>query len=862
MGKTFLNIAFGLILVFASVEGMADTSFVFYGIDRSVNEHTARIGTAEKCINFMFDNGVMTKRDGYQAIVRITDRDWTGIWTYVDDNNDKRLIGCAQQVTDGDTNNYQSLYASPVSSYTIGNNSLQDFIYRDETGTAAVYNGIFIFANGKNRPYRYNGTDFQPLVEVPPGSFDFAPEKPSDNTDSVLDGRYFYGWQAAYPDSLGGGIHQSPFYSHADSMNLDGPSWEIETDSDWVRIFSMPFTGPTVHTSIESGAAVPESTIVRLGRTRAGKLWSDSMFLIVVLRYDTSDYNFSFVDSIPDDSLGVDLNHPFIGFIDTVAHIVSDTTDARMDSTYKVGQPQLYSIDSLNYHFGISADDVSLGDVAFRRWIFLWYDSSTGMMTVPGPYLRVPADSTDSIVNIITPMFDTTEPHWGILARAAEISLGATADTLDASDLTNNGWVVFAVTGTYIYYWADENGECREGDYNHERDACIATRVTLGDSTYSVGTYYPVCTVKTVVGFCDTIADSFSASVTAKARALTFNETIGQWDNVCVLRDRVLMSEGSIVHYNGWTGRGSEIAYWPIGNAFAVGNDDGDEVTALHAGDDYVDAFKNYSWYRAREVGANRYKVFEIINNIGCISTNSIQDLPGGGLAFESWDGIYVFGSHWQSPYKTSGGNINRISDPVWLHLSNWAMSDRQHCNSWLTTDKRNMVFSYPSLDTSLVVSLTDNQWSLADFAPRMTTEYDLSPHIYHGLIPESGLVFIEYDSDSLFRFGRVKTDLGDSVTGTWKSLSMFMTSQYGEITEFGLWKHSDDTDAITVKFYDFDGNVSRTITDSTQYRYRRKDCDPTEELGYQIQIQTAVDSFAVERMDVKYQPTGPAPIY
>jgi hypothetical protein len=858
--RVFLIISL-LLLTWAVTSVVAqDTSFVPRGINRAVNVHSAPIGTAEKCVDFMFDNGVMTKRDGYQFLVRITDRDWTGVWTYIDDNKDKRLIGCAQNTA----NNYQSLYASPVYSYTIGNTSLQDYIYLDETATAVVYNGVFILANGKNRPYRYNGTDFQPLVEVPPGSFDFAPEKPSDNTDSTLDGRYFYGWQVALPDSIKG---DSIFYSYPDSMNLSGPSWEIEVDSGWIRVFSVPFTGPTAF------ASIPESTIVRLCRTRAGKLWSDSMFLIDTLNYDTSDYDFSFVDSIPDDSLGVDPKHPFVGFIDTVAHTVSSIASAQMDSTYQIGQPQLLSIDSLNYHTGISADDASLGNVVDRRWIFMWYDSSTGMMTAPGPYLRVPADSVDSIVNIITPMFDTTESYWGILARAEEILDSASADTLDPSALSDNGWTIRFVSSRYIGYepkglwW--QAGRCRTVDEEVWDEVagrlayCQANRITISPDEYSVSPYYPVCTVKSVVGFCDTIADSFSVSVTNKAGAININETIGQWDNVCVLQDRVLMSEGSIVHYNGWTGRSSEIAYWPIGNAFAVGADDNDEVTALHAGDKYVDIFKNYSWYRARETGVNEYAVFEIINNIGCIATNSIQDMPGGGLAFESRDGIYVFGSHWQSPYKTSGGNINRISDPVWLHLSNWAMSDREHCYSWLTSDKRNMIFSYPLLDTSLVVSLTDNQWSQWSFAPRMTTEYDLSPYIYGGLIPESGLVFIEYDSDSLFRFGRVKTDIGDTFQGVWKSLESFQTDRYGRITEFSVWKYSNSANGLDFNIYDVvDTGIVETVRDTLGERVRPMDINPLLSRAFKIEIKSYADSLAIDRVDVKYQPVSQPTIH
>jgi hypothetical protein len=696
-------------------------------------------------------------------------------------------------------------------------------------------------------------------VEVPPGSFDFAPEKPDDNTDSVLNGWYFYGWQAAFPDSVVG----DDLYSvHADSFNLSGPSWRIFTDSNWVRLFSMPFTGPTIT------SAIPESTIVRLCRTRANKLSSDSMFHIVTLWYDTSDYDFTFIDSIPDDSLGVDPNHPFVGFIDTVTHTHSDTGTAADDSLYQLGQPRLFSKDSLDGASGMSADDTLLGTIVYRRYRFHWIDSSTGMWSRPGPYLRVPADTKlvtpgvplDSIITIITPTFDTTEPRWGVLTRAEELLGSVGVDTLDPSAFSNvaffNDWL--------IAYWPDENGRCFQGGtMNVQYNQCRIRRVQPSNPEFILEPYYPVCTVKTPTeGFCDTIVDSFRyTQLRERANAVPFDQqTIGQWGNVTVLQNRVLMSQGSMVYYNGFTGRGSEMGYWPIGNAVAVGTDDGDDITALHAGDRYVDIFKKYKWSRANATGANQFTVYEIKNNIGCIAKHSVVDLPIGGLAFLSMNGFYIYAPAWQSEYKSTGGNIDAMGNQVREHLDAMSFTERSECYGWMDEKLDILIFSFPLLDTSLVMS--EGQWSQWDFAPRMTTEYDISPYRYWGILPCSGTVFIEYDDDRIFRFGNIKTDAGDSVEAFWKSLELFQTGGLGKIEEFKLWKYSNTNLGIDFNVWDIaDTGVVATRRDSAIYRVKRKDIACPESEGFGVEIKFKGDSLTIDRVDIKYTPTGSMPV-
>jgi len=160
-------------------------------------------------------------------------------------------------------------------------------------------------------------------------------------------------------------------------------------------------------------------------------------------------------------------------------------------------------------------------------------------------------------------------------------------------------------------------------------------------------------------------------------------------------------------------------------------------------------------------------------------------------------------------------------------------------------------------------MSLATGDWSQWTFAPRMTTEYDISPYRYFGLIPCSGTVFIDWDSDSLFRFGGTKDDLGDTaVQALWKSLEMYQTGEMGKITEFKTWKQSNNANGLDFDVYDnLDTGIVATKRDSLGYRVRRRDITCPESESFKIEIKTYADSLAVDRIDVKYSPTGPMPV-
>jgi hypothetical protein len=330
---------------------------------------------------------------------------------------------------------------------------------------------------------------------------------------------------------------------------------------------------------------------------------------------------------------------------------------------------------------------------------------------------------------------------------------------------------------------------------------------------------------------------------------LSASDHLGQMDYPVVFNDRLLMASGSQVYYSAWDGRGSQLAIWYPGNALAINIDDGDEITGMIVWGRYLYVFKNNSIHQITEASRTEYAVASYHGSIGCVAPNTLKHIPGGGIVFLHTSGLRVISGPLQSQFKESGGTMPPgFSRPIQEFLDNYAIDDLREALIWFDENEKNMWLSFPTLDTSFVLDY-NGQWHQQTFAPKYVVNYDTTYE-----------TDLRPDKHDIYKYGGVKTDTGEAVTGIWKSLLTFMTGQYGEITEFGLWKQSDDTGPITITLSDLDGNTSRTITDSTQYRYKRKDCDPTEELGYQIQIQCSEDSLALERMDVKYQSTGPAP--
>jgi hypothetical protein len=113
----------------------------------------------------------------------------------------------------------------------------------------------------------------------------------------------------------------------------------------------------------------------------------------------------------------------------------------------------------------------------------------------------------------------------------------------------------------------------------------------------------------------------------------------------------------------------------------------------------------------------------------------------------------------------------------------------------------------------------------------------------------------VDNESDSIFKWGGDKTDVGDSVTVTWKSTPLFALADWNTIiSSIGIWRQSDDTGKLSIKFFNDQGTMKDSLVndpDSTQYRFRLLQTNTGESNYWQVQISSKVDSLAVQRIDI-----------
>lgn len=861
----------------------------FGGERGDINPLNLKPGQAVQCINWDLSKsvGALVKRDGFSHYTTVKDTDGDslrGIFGYTNSNGKKRLFA----TYNSPTGIYDIIANGAVFEDSLSNAAGYYYQRKGATPSWAVYNDILIHANGHNRPVRWNGTGYDVLVEVPPGHLDLAPMVETATTAQLLDGDYYYAWRAAMPCSVQG---DQLFGQFDDSMNLSGPSWQIHVDSDWVWIFRRQDADTT------SGCD-PDSTIIQLGRTRNGAVPQDSFFLVYTKRWINSSTaaGTRYIDSIPDCSLGAG-THVFIGFVDTVTH----AADSATDSLYELGAPVWLGTDTVPSVAG-NWDGISEGmrvlDTIWTatKYFIAFYDSSTLMVSDSGPSIRVPSFATtmgeakdttrDYAIRLGLPTRTSNEIHlWRLLCRAKETQDKQTVtDTLFRENFIRAGWWPGGWELPPLHYqYYDPDYYCRWGDGSIDPDHSM--RVQRDDGSYwcraipqvphdtiivttETSTWRIIDTIKDASNI---YLDSLSWMDWANKPSVKLGMTQKPMNYPVVLRDRCYMAEGSRIYYSSIDKDGSQIGYWPVGNRFDVNANDKDEITALHVYGDNLIVFKNDSWYWIKEIeyGLHADQEMDSYYGVGCVAPHSIINIPGGGFVWLHTSGIYEYRTALQSEYKETGGNLGSISGPIQHHLDNYGIDDLRECHTWLTDDDRNLVFSFPTLDTSFAYSLGTGEWGLWTFAARQTTRYDTTYQT--DLRPSNDVLFITQAHDSIYKYGGVKTDLSDEVGGwaaidaasTWESGPLFKSPDLWGISAYGLWKESDDTADISVMFYDHDGTLKKTITDSSQYRFRKFGISPGEAYFWQVMIYTEnVDSLAIQGLDLWPEYKGKAQEY
>lgn len=864
-----------------------DTSFFLRGVNSDISEFLAPLGTARSVLNADFGRktGDLNKRKGWSAYQigfngQSLNGHYTGLFPYINRDGDRRMFFTFEY--DDTTGLYESfpfgfILKTGENNITVSATNSYPYWYYGSDLWATIYNNTAIFSNGFNRPLYFRGNNVRPLVQVPPGSWDMAPfADTSDNTDQLLDGDYSYAFQVAIPCSASAGV-QGIYYPYTDSMNLQAIPFAIHVDNDWVVLYAPSLT------NITDSLCDPDSTILRFGRTRAGgKYWElDSIFQITILRLSNTDVTVltHILDSIPDDSLG-SANFPFIGFVDTVKTRIADTAN---DSLYRLGQIQWQYTDSCDgcQYLGIS-DNLVVSDSIWKytHYAMVYIDTSTGMMSDIGPTTRIPRGyfSYDSayVLGVSGVIAERSHCFRAILRSMETLDTIIVPDTVYVPriisaqpcradythDVIPGCWLCVDLTGHRGF----GEGELFSivGEDGSVTWHCKYTGWSVFDSINAItqiGPWYMV----------DTLKDS-SVHTYVDGRSWGVVQTTKQpiqpgWTQLPMnypveMGDYVYMARGSHVYYSE---RGIE-GRWSADKAIAISIDDGDEITGLLKVDGLLYVSKNRSIHIIRNIGLDRHSLSQYVSGIGCIAPKTLINIPTGGFAFLSELGVQSFTPALVSQYKETGANRYSISGSIQDHLDAYSIDDKRAAYMWIDGFYNDLILSFPTLDSSKVMSLNTSQWNTWDIAFKQTGRYTQTQA--DDLRPSDSILGIFNSSDTIALWGYSDKDSDDTIWTEWRSYWIGDTrrqlkvqldkiavqrSTYDTAADFSMvytvFGWSDTLNEVTLGTHT---NTNNTRRDWVGMNVDESDC-------FEIKIRTGIDSLAVQYMGLQYHVTGTA---
>jgi hypothetical protein len=878
------------VAVLAQVDPPTLTINKFFGINTSANPLTLQPGEAVKAINvdFSISGGAINKREGLSVFHDALDNttgytgNYDGIFSYCDRAGNKRLFATFQY--DSSNAGFKAApWALIIKSgeYKVGmTDSLggaYPFQYFHSPFYGAIYNDLLIYSNGYNRPlYSHKAGTFHSLVSMPPGMFDLAPFAETTTTSAnLLDGDYYYAIWAAYYDSVGGDPTWGyPYGSANNKILVAGLSPKIHVDSDWVIIYAPESMGWSIRRNYDR-------SVIRILRTRAGRHWGDSLFLIgtdTVLETG-SLATWHFIDSIKDASLGTGAYVFVNGYVDTSIYAQDTVTDEK----YLMGSPKwistLTDVSAPRVYYGGVSTGMGSADSGwwtYTDYAVAYYDSITGMISQIGPVCRIPVSYRCASGCIIDTIYDTAyslgldslnawHNHlWRLLCRRLVTQeRRIQSDTTYMKQDVRAEWNTQYAPGSWVCRWSDGSVDWSGSQLYIGNDGkywCHKSALRIIDTTIQRQELTEWRIIDTLKVATDTdYVDNMTWPAWRDKDALPMVTTIMQLKYPTVYGERIFMVAGNRVYYSGFEIGASAPGYWPLGAAHDINVDDGDEITAQYVDDDgNLLEFKNNSIYMMWDAG-EAFADKQIISGVGCIAPKSIISMPGGGIAFLHSTGIWTIGSHWQSPYKESGGTLSKLSGPIDNHLEAMTIGQKRGCTAWRVPEKDYVVFSFPTVDTSYVF-FPEYGWVQWDFSFKQVANYDTTYQTDNR--PSLDVLGILNANDAICKFGAVKTDTGVAVTAYWKSGPLFVTPEYGSIAKYGLWTQAALSRPITMIFTDQTGTTKQTITDSSGYYYRHKSTTQYDANYWQVEIQSAMDSLAIRAIDFWWKTTGAMPDY
>ncbi len=773
---------------------------------------------ARECLNWdlSVEIGALVKRKGYLKLTDtlLFDEPNIGLYGYTARSGSRRLFGVVGLSSDSTFLGLGEIRASAEYSYALNTTSLipddsnfyRRYFYAGATPWFTNWRNDVVISNGRQSPMIWRDGLIRDLVPISPGGLNITPMKiPVDSGNGLSDD-----------------IEGSPYGEYRYVLGyktLCGSEWSADTNYslgvvsapvklDHEKAMITDFIWHTIDSTCLSADGDYTDADLAIFRTRANPDYFDETDTLWRVWTETATAVASVdtlwaIDSLADTALGSSINSFLIpnfdfGMIDS-AGVYTDI---------RPGAPTY--IDHVTTGRTVMPDTGLVW--ATRNYIGYAYaitfrDSLTGSESDTGRTLNIFFKSTHHGYKIGIPPLPGNMRHLDRILYRAPI--------FDAPDSIGGGYDT-----TYTVFCLKEwcpphqilipGGKLQDCICLEEDTVYIHTRRNAWDTVISGP-------MKRIAVFDTLYTDSVwfdTTTFTVMERNEPFDGNTNRFLNgLSAFDDRLWGYEGSVIYWS----RLGEGFIWDYFSGLALNLDDGDEITAIVPSRNHIAVYKNNAKFIVISDGDTSYIRSWTIQGVGCVAPRSMVSYKNGRV-YLSGDGvIYERGSL----YLSQGASFDTISTAI-DNLLQYKASELAGASGIIMEDK--YMLSFPDKDTTYVYDFVVGSWGIWSYAFEQTTFYDTVKSL--ALTPSNDMLFIDGESDLVFKADTTYLDNGSKIGFSWKSGAITKNPEQHSISKYGLWAKGEGVGAaeflrfeiIDVRDSVIDTNVIRLLTDTSLY--------------------------------------------
>ena len=160
---------------------------------------------------------------------------------------------------------------------------------------------------------------------------------------------------------------------------------------------------------------------------------------------------------------------------------------------------------------------------------------------------------------------------------------------------------------------------------------------------------------------------------------------------------------------------------FPTNNLLDIGDADSGPITGMYTTKNALVVFKSKGVYLVKGDPANGFFTFTLTRDVGCIASQSIREVPGQGLVFMAFDGVYLLEGALENTGTITG--ITRLSQPIDEEFSRINISAARAVRSVLNSRDREYWLIVPLIGDVVANHLLKFHWEVG--------EWSVSPNFY-----------------------------------------------------------------------------------------------------------------------------------